>query len=81
MEAKPICIIKYNTERLVSGRTKEKQMEDVNKLFEDRFTDYLTFAFPDYIDELFSFEVFHPKDFTVIQYQELKSMIKEAIKT
>lgn len=81
MEAKPICIIRYNHKRLVLAKdvNQTTQMVDVNNLFEDRFPDYLTFAYPEDIDELFTFQVFYEKDFTEIQYEELKQMITNAI--
>ena len=79
--SKPIVIIRYNAERLVLGNgvNNTTQMVDINRLFEDRFPDYLTFAYPEYIDDLFEFQVFHEKDFTPIQYEELKTLITDAI--
>lgn len=78
--AKPICVIKYNADRLSLGNGEKQNVANVNNVFQDRFTDYQIFAYPENLDEeLFQFQVFHEKDFTEIQYEELKKLITEAI--
>jgi len=47
----------------------------VNK---ELYKDYLWFCFPTY-DKDFKIEVFHPKDFTEVQYSELKDLITNEI--
>lgn len=78
--AKPICIIKYDVERVCdSGRM--PKMYEINEAFETKFPDYYVFAFPsDSLDDVFDVNVFHEKDFTDVQYEELKGIIEESIK-
>lgn len=73
--AKPICIIKYQDE--LSFRNGEiASIAEVNDLFVDKFNDYHVFCFPqNSMDDIFAFQVFHEKDFSEIQYQELRDLI------
>lgn len=47
----------------------------------DYFTDYYWFCFYKYDINAPEFQVFHEKDFTDIQYQELKEMITRNLET
>lgn len=80
MEAKPICWIKFNAERSfdVGGRT--ANLSELFDIFGNMMPDYhVLCSFADSLNGIFEVECFHEKDFTEIQYQELKSMIEEAI--
>ena len=46
----------------------------IYKMTRELYQDYLWFCFPS-DDNDFTMEVFHPKDFTEIQYNELKQLI------
>lgn len=77
--AKPICVIYYLPEALFpSGRV--EPVSEVNSMFRDWLPDYYTIAIPsrqslDGSCEDLRLQVFHEKDFTEIQYQELKDLI------
>ncbi len=73
--AKPICLIKVQ---------KDNQPEDIitrlNEILRDRMPDYYVFVIPqeDYTEhhDALEFQVFYEKDFTEIQYAELKQLVE-----
>ena len=84
MEAKPICVIYYLPEAMASASGKMSTVYEVNSMFRDIFTDYHTLAIPSRLSsdgscEDIRLEVFHPKDFTEVNYEELKSIINDKI--
>ena len=81
--AKPICVIYYFPESLV-GRGKLPTISEMNEFFEKKFLDYYTLAIPSYQSadgscEDLRLQVFHEKDFTEIQYAELKKLIEDSL--
>lgn len=54
---------------------------DDNKSLGERFEDYLWFVFVKPSIEAPELQVFHPKDFTEIQHQELKKLVTSYIES
>jgi len=84
MDVKPICVIYYLPEIMSPPSGKMYSVYEVNEMFRNIFTDYFTFAIPSHLSadgscEDVRLEVFHPKDFTPIQFKELEKLIKEAV--
>lgn len=86
--AKPICVIYfpetmqttlgdrgwiYNYMRFLNGE------KDLPMKSSDYFTEYYWFCFYKYEIDAPEFEVFHEKDFTDIQYNELKELVLKSI--
>ncbi len=83
--SKPICVIKIDINRVNSGAGVNDSWGNWQRLFEDKLPDYHVFVLPqDYNyeerQELFNFQVFYEKDFTEIQYAELKQLIEDSLK-
>lgn len=79
--AKPICVIYYNPEMNGSMRINHNQ---ISESMQQKMPDYYVFCVPSYqsVDgsaEQVEFKVFHEKDFTEIQYEELKKIIVSSI--
>jgi len=79
--AKPICVIYYLPEA-ISQEKELQSIHNVNEIFRKMFPDYYTLAIPsnkaaDGSAESIELKVFHEKDFTEIQYQELKQLIQD----
>lgn len=77
--AKPICLIKVDNSKL-----RFVELFKVQEFFEKRLTDYHVLAVPfqqssEEYDEPMQLQVFYEKDFTEVQYKELRSMVSEAI--
>lgn len=97
MEPKPIVVIYIPENFSVNGDMKDSPMQlmrvlnnnfgdggDNRIVYSDYWKDYYWFAFTKYDIEAPEFKVFHPKDFTDIQFNELKDMLLadlEAMKT
>lgn len=64
-----------NPSEIAAGFNGEESKFTFNR---ELYKDYLWFCFP--TDNEFKIEVFHPKDFTEIQYNELKELITNEIK-
>ncbi len=80
-EVKPILVLYYLPESMSPNTT----VRGVNDMMDARFPDYHTLAVPSRMSldgscEDIRLEVFHPKDFTEIQFQELKDMVMEEFK-
>jgi hypothetical protein len=79
--AKPICIVYVPVESGgVGGR--KITWADCNQMSEHQLKekpDYHWFFVPAYDIEKLEFKVFYEKDFTEIQYAELKDLINKAI--
>lgn len=77
--AKPICLIKLDM--------RGNEHEDIyafNNAFQERMPDYHVFCIPkidfeENVDQM-EFSVFYEKDFTEIQYVELRKLIEDSIK-
>jgi len=90
--AKPICVIYLPDELALSGGGKIINPSDLMNLLNgwgdkdkyrhtDYWQDYLWFSFyKDGITEP-EFKVFHEKDFTEIQYEELKQLVLNSIES
>lgn len=81
--AKPICVIYYLPEIMFTSRP--SSMYEVNEMFRNWFPEYYTLAIPSHLSvdgscENIRLQVFHEKDFTEIQYTELKKIIEDLIK-
>lgn len=82
---KPICIIRAGEDAMVEVSGNKLSLYELQQLFESRLPDYHVFVIPAVNDpsepqEYFTFQVFYEKDFTDIQYQELKNLIEQSIK-
>lgn len=79
-EAKPICII-YLPEFIGAGgqRISWSNCRDIQEAQEKDKPEYYWFVIPDYDGGKIEFKVFYDKDFTEIQFAELKEMINKAI--
>jgi len=84
MDVKPICVIYYLPDALAGKGGLIPSIYEMNEMFKKTFTDYHTLAIPSYLSadgscEDVRLEVFHPKNFTPIQFEELEKLIKEAV--
>jgi hypothetical protein len=75
MEPKPICVIKVDMRYFEPAA----DVGELWKVMADKMPDYHIFLMPNddrerHIDVM-ELQVFHPKDFTEIQFQELKDLI------
>lgn len=82
-EVKPICVLYYLAESL--GFDDGSGMAKMNEALQSKMSDYHVLCIPsrqslDGSCEDVRLQVFHPKDFTEIQFQELKDMVMEEIK-
>lgn len=80
--AKPICVIYYLPEAF--GGEHLAANYRVNEVLQEKLSDYHVLAIPsrqstDGSCEDLRLQVFHEKDFTEIQYEELKKIITESI--
>lgn len=78
-QPKPISVV-YIPSDLRNG--KEFTWEDARRFtsyFEKKMPDYYWFVIPKYDAETIEFKVFYSKDFTEIQYAQLKKIIEDAI--
>lgn len=89
--AKPICII-YFPEKYSASIKKDwiydymkflnaEKVENASWRYSEYFTEYYWFCFYKHDIDVPEFQVFHEKDFTDIQYQELKEMITRNLDT
>lgn len=84
--AKPICVI-YIDESVLPAKTADEVWELCGKLcdgYTEMMPDYHVFVIPDFNKEepipVFDCKVFYEKDFTEVQYQELKEIIESGLK-
>ena len=80
--SKPIVVIKIDQEAdLGNGRSFYSEHSHIQKFLDDKLGDYHVFVVPvgGRPDEAISLQVFYEKDFTEIQYQELKQMVLDSI--
>lgn len=81
--AKPICLIKIDDTRVRFGGTLAPIYE-IQRVMDDRLTDYHVLVVPfEQIGtesfEPFQIQVFHERNFTEIQYKELREMIETCL--
>ena len=81
---KPILLIYYLPDIFISRGGMLQSSGEVNVNLQNKFHDYHLLAVPSNQSEDGSCEdvrvqVFHPKDFTEIQFQELKDMVMNGI--
>ncbi len=79
-EVKPICFIQYKPDAFNGAGSPSISVYDMNKVMQDKFADYLVLCMPE--PEMvmnMNLQVFHPKNFSDMQYGELKKMIEKAI--
>lgn len=79
-EVKPIMLMYY-----LKDIAPTTSVYDINKVFQDKMPDYHVLCCPSKMSldgscEDIRLEVFHPKDFTDIQFEELKEMVMDEIK-
>ncbi len=60
-------------------------IKEITEVFVEQLPDYHVFCFPswrssDEMEGAIEFKVFHEKDFTEIQYEELKKIIEDSLK-
>ena len=71
MEAKPILIVKVD-----NSDNKFSSLHEINDIIQTNIPDYHVLAVPfRNEDEPIQFEVFYPKDFKEIDYENLKELI------
>jgi hypothetical protein len=75
--AKPIVIIKVD-DHVQKGGVNISASELMD-MFGKMMPDYHVLSFPAPIDDIFEVQVFYEKDFTEIQYAELKELITKQI--
>jgi len=80
--AKPICVIKVDN-RMQDSRG-IAPIYEVQRLLDERLSDYHVLVVPfeqpqDEYYEPMQVQVFHEKDFTEIQYEELKRLVMESL--
>lgn len=76
--AKPICFLKFNEDRMMSGRG--MTLPELFKQFGDMMPDYYVLcSYSDNVDGLYEVQVFHEKDFTETNYAELKKIIEDSL--
>jgi hypothetical protein len=78
---KPIVVVYYLPEAISPPSGRIIPVYEVNTEVRNLFPDYLTLAVPSRMSldgscEDIRLEVFHPKDFTEIQYEELKTLLE-----
>lgn len=73
--AKPICLVSVTTHI-------EMHLEEVQKELEKKFDDYhvLVFPAPFNQEKILEIEVIYDKDFTLAQFDEIKSTVQEKLK-
>lgn len=81
---KPIVLISFHPD-IHPDRNIDETWAALAQLFEERLPDYHTFTIlnnktDEYVPPI-DLRVFYEKDFTEIQYAELKSMLEESIKS
>ena len=82
--AKPIAVVKLDLNKLnkqMNFGDREVRYMDIERWVEERIReDYHVLILPcTEITEPIELQVFHEKDFTDIQYEELKQMVQDAI--
>lgn len=77
-QPKPICLVRFRAKQKEGSPTAAK----LNMILSEKMPDYHVFVVPprNYSDEEIEFEVFYDKDFTQLQYQELKDIVEESFK-
>ena len=82
--SKPIVVIRVSKDAITMPSGEERPYYELGRIFEERLQDYHVFVIPNIDDpstpqEYFTFQVFYEKDFTPIQYQELKDLVMQSI--
>jgi hypothetical protein len=80
--SKPIAFLYLPANLDASGeRTDWSICREIADIMEAKMPDYYWIAVPDHDATRIELKVFYEKDFTPIQYEELKSMIEKQIST
>ncbi len=77
---KPIAVVYVNPNTLPKEDGFWKVARNLVDDFSVNMPDYYWFVLPDYDATRIELEVFYEKNFTEIQYQELKEIIEESLK-
>lgn len=85
MEVKPICVIKLDsTLPMHNERTVLSELPSLRDVFQKEMPDYHVWVVPimsnEPLTEPVQLQVFHPKDFTEANYEELKELVLTHIK-
>lgn len=76
---KPICLIRIDMEALRS-HSNPPTIPELQEIFKEEWQDYHVLVLPLYLsDQTVELEVFYEKDFTEIQYEELRKYIEEKL--
>ena len=79
--AKPICVVRLSNEISSGNKPYEDIIDDTREELEKRMVDYHVFVIPSFdMEDIVNFEVFYEKDFTPIQYEELRKLITDSLK-
>ena len=84
MTPKPIVVIKIDQTKDFGEKAFHETLYRFKKSFEERLPDYHVFVLPLAIDyeqpqDPIQLQVFYEKDFTPIQYEELKQIIMDSL--
>lgn len=79
--AKPIAVIRIPEDAFRVERWTWKDCDGIQRHLTENKPDYHWFVLLTSEHKEMVFEVFHEKDFTEIQYDELKKMIEEKLKS
>lgn len=76
---KPICVIKVDTRKIMGI-----ELYQIQQLLDDKINDYHVLVVPfeqpeNEYDESIQVQVFYERDFTEVQYAELKNIILETL--
>lgn len=80
MKVKPICVV-YIPDNISDAGIKSgwSLCNELMEAWNNSKPDYHWFCLIDYNAERIEFKVFHEKDFTPIQYEELKKLIEDSL--
>ncbi len=84
--SKPICVIKIDENTSLGMSGQKINIRRVQEFMEAKLNDYHVFVIPilsptEYSLEPIQFQVFYEKDFTEIQYAELKKIITDSLES
>lgn len=77
----PICVIKMDIESINKRNDANVELPNMQDIFEKSLPDYHVFCLPKYEspNDPVTFEVFHEKDFTDVNFEELRKIISESM--
>lgn len=78
--AKPICFLEFDDQRSFGAGGHKLNLSELFDMFGKMMPDYhVLVSFANNVEGVYRVQVFHEKDFTEIQYNELKELITQSI--